>query len=146
MRKTCCGFGHRDVCKNIENEVYEAVLSAIAQGCTEFLTGDMGSFDNIFASAVRKAKADNPSIRLICVKPYVTKEMKCEKELYSERFDEIVIPEVCRETHPKWAITRRNRWMVDNSDFVLTYVITGYGGAYAAKEYAARRGKTIIEV
>jgi hypothetical protein len=44
----------------------------------------------------------------------------------------------------RFAITRRNRWMVEQSDYVIAYVQTGYGGAYIALEHARQRGvKTV---
>ena len=48
--------------------------------------------------------------------------------------------------NPKSAITKRNRWMVENSDFIVTYVCRDFGGAYSAKKYALKIGKKIFEI
>nr|WP_303024961.1 aminoglycoside 6-adenylyltransferase [Anaerotignum lactatifermentans] len=37
----------------------------------------------------------------------------------------------------------RNRWMVQQTDFVIAYVIRGEGGAYTAVEYARKKGKKV---
>ena len=53
-------------------------------------------------------------------------------------------PEI--EGHPKFAIERRNRWLVDHSDFVLCYINHTWGGAYKFARLAERRGKTVINL
>lgn len=37
----------------------------------------------------------------------------------------------------------RNRWMAQQTDFVIAYVIRGEGGAYTAVEYARKKGKKV---
>ena len=54
--KACCGFGHRIVFENISGKLDKAIEGAVSQGCKIFYTGAMGEFDNLFSSAVRKAK------------------------------------------------------------------------------------------
>ena len=44
------------------------------------------------------------------------------------------------------AITYRNRWMVDKSDYVITCVNRNFGGAAKAKEYAEKHRKNIVEI
>ena len=58
----------------------------------------------------------------------------------------MVIPDVVVGVHPKAAIKKRNRWMVENSDVVVTYVFKDYGGAYDAKKYAEKLDKKVISV
>ena len=42
------------------------------------------------------------------------------------------------------AIKARNRWMVDNSDLIICYIIRNYGGAADAVKYARHKEKRII--
>ena len=52
-------------------------------------------------------------------------------------------PEI--EGGPKrFAITERNRWMVNNSDVLIADVILNSGGAAATRRYAVRRKKRVI--
>ena len=75
IKKACCGFGHREVFENITEEINKAVLVAVEQGCEVFYTGAMGRFDEMFSSAVRRLKKGYPNIKLICVKPYFSKDI-----------------------------------------------------------------------
>ena len=76
---------------------------------------------------------------------YFSNELNTNKEYYEFTYDDVVIPDVLAGVHPKSAITKRNRWMAENSDFVVTYVYRDFGGAYDAKKYALKLGKTVFE-
>lgn len=53
-------------------------------------------------------------------------------------------PEI--EGHPKFAIERRNRWMIEGSEYCLCYINHTWGGAYKLAKLAKRCGKTIINI
>ena len=142
--KACCGFGHRTIMKNIENSIYSAVLLAAQEGCKTFYTGGMGDFDMQFSSAVRKLRIRFPNIKLIYIKPYFTNEINTNGEYYTAMYDDIVIPPAIIGVHYKRAIKARNRWMVDNSDLIVSYIIRDYGGAADTIKYAKRMDKRII--
>ena len=51
------------------------------------------------------------------------------------------------ETKPKrFAISYRNKRMIEQADIVVTYVTHGFGGAAKFKALAERQGKTVIEL
>lgn len=100
----------------------------------EIYIGCNGEFD-LYASTVVKrvqkamGKANNA---FICVLPYPEKDI----EYYGEYYDNVIIPDCIEKTHPKGAITKRNRWMVEQADLFVCYVEREEGGAYAALKYA----------
>lgn len=147
MNKVCCGFGHRIVFSNAEAEINKAVKAMIEeQGVTVFLTGGMGAFDKLFSQAVRKMKEQYPNVKLVLVKPYMSEELNRNKKLYEEEYDSVVIPEELAEVYFKQAITKRNKWIVENSDYIVCYVYRDHGGAFEAVKYAQRLNKEIINV
>ena len=144
--KACCGFGHRQVFGNITEQLDKAISYAINQGCKIFYTGAMGEFDSLFSSAVRKAKKLYPDIKLICVKPYMTKDInECGEYLYT-LYDDIIIPTELADVHYKKVITKRNQWIIRNSTIVIVHTVRKYGGAYSALRYANRMEKYVIEL
>ncbi|MBQ3094639.1 MAG: DUF1273 family protein [Clostridia bacterium] len=144
--KTCCCFGHRDVFVDITNELDNAVLMAIQNGCRVFMTGGNGGFDSRFAASVRKAKKQFPYISLELIKPYYSSGWNAQKEYYTELYDAIVVPDELSLVHYKSAITVCNRWMVDRSDMVIAYVHRDFGGAFTAVRYAQKKQKRIIHI
>ena len=64
-------------------------------------------------------------------------------EIFKNHFDETIYPPL--ESVPrKYAIIRRNEWMVDSADIVIAYVTYSWGGAARTLEYAKRKNKNII--
>ena len=76
------------------------------------------------------------------VLPYVQKDIAS----YEQYYDSVLIPECIEKTHPKDAITKRNRWMVETCDLVICYIEHEQGGAYAAVKYAEKLGKNSINI
>ena len=71
--------------------------------------------------------------------------MNTRKEILKKTYDLIIYPEL-EKIPQKYAILRRNQWMVSHADFVVGYVKTHYGGAYKALLYAKKHHKPIINL
>ena len=136
--------GHREIFGNITEKAVTAVKKAAEQGCELYYTGAMGEFDEIFSSAVRFLKKTYPEIKLVCVKPYLTKEINESGDYLYSLYDDIIIPTELADIHYKTVITKRNQWIIDKCDVVIGYTIRDYGGAYKAIDYAKKKGKEII--
>lgn len=147
MGKTCCGFGHRIVLWNVESALRASLVELIEnQGVTRFLTGGMGEFDELFAKTVRALREQYPQILLSLVYPYLTKSLNARRDILASTYDEIIIPAELDGAHKKAAIPLRNRWMVKQSDVVISAVHRDFGGAYEAVTYAERQGIQIIKI
>ena len=81
-------------------------------------------------------------MEITLVLPYVLKDI----EYYEKYYDEIIIPPSLQKSHPKSAITKRNKWMIENSDLILFFVEREKGGAYEALKYAKKLGKEIVDL
>ena len=111
---------------------------------------DIVVFDADLAAATKtsifKKEFPERKIELICVKPYLTKELNDNKEFYYKTFDDIIIPEELTGAYYKSAIKKRNRWMIDNSDAVIIFTVLNSGGAFEAEKYAEKSNKKIIKL
>lgn len=106
----------------------------------------MGEFDKLYMSEIRKIKRQYPEIKLICVKPYMTKEINENGDYLLSIYDDIIIPSELADIHYKSVITKRNRLVIDWSDIVISYVKRKYGGAFDAIKYANKQNKAIINL
>ena len=144
---TCCGFGHRVLLMDVEKPLREVLERLVEeQGVTEFFTGGIGEFDALFSKTVRSLKRDHPGLRLILVVPYLTSRLNADKAFLRTQYDEIIIPAELDGVHPKKAIGLRNRWMIDQSDYVVAALRREDGGAAAAVKYAKEKRKRIVEL
>ena len=57
-----------------------------------------------------------------------------------------ILPEGIELVHPRYAISWRNRWMIEHSDYVIAYITHNYGGAARFVDEAKRKGKTVINL
>ena len=109
--------------------------------------GGRGDFDALCARACKELKAEHPGIEAVYVTPYLSRSEQA-------RIREMQICGLCdgslyppiEGTPPKFAISKRNEWMVSNADLIIAYVTQSYGGAYQALQTARRRGKRIINL
>ena len=123
-------------------EEIEKYLSEVDE--VSFYVGGRGEFDGMAAAAVRAAKSRHKEkeIRLYLIEPYLHASMNRDKEYYEKQYDGIIIPDELIGVHPKAAIQKRNRWMVDRAELLIAFVSRDFGGAYETMKYA-RRVKTI---
>jgi len=143
-------FGHREIdrFREVERQVETLVLKLIeGKDYVDFLVGRNGDFDQIAASAVRRAKeCYRGKSSLIWVMPYELAEYRENKKAYDQYYDEV---EICSESdgsHPKAAYQIRNRSMVDRSDLIIFCVTHNHGGAYQTLQYAKSKRKDIINI
>lgn len=62
-----------------------------------------------------------------------------------EELDSVLYPEL-ENVPPRYAISHRNRWMVEQADIVISFVSHQYGGAYTTYLHAKRNGKKIYNL
>lgn len=137
MRATFCGHSDTIDNGNIKPWLIDTLKNLIHEGYDEFYIGAYGNFDSMSAQAVNELKKDFPYIKCIFVTPYLNKEYN--KLLYSE----CIYPPL--EKIPKrLAIIKRNEWMVNNRDAVISYVVRPFGGANKTLIFAEQKNKRII--
>ena len=109
--------------------------------------GGYGDFDRICANACKELKKEYTAMKLIYITPYMSlAEQNKIKEMQSYGFIDSSIYPSLENVPPKYAILKRNEWMMVNADLIIAYVEHSYGGAYKALQVAKRRCKKIINV
>ena len=141
-KKTCCFFGHREVTHNIKPKLTEIIEKLITEdGVTEFYVGHQGHFDGMAYSVLKELKGKYPQIRYTVVLAYMPDEHI--KEVYGE---DTLFPD-CLETVPKrFAISKRNDWMIQQSGFAVCYVHKITGGAAKYREKCVKKGLRVTDV
>ena len=99
--------------------------------------GGYGTFDRIAASVVREKQKINSTLQAVLVIPYLNRK-------YDESgYDYTLFPPL-ESVPPRYAILKRNQWMVTQADVVIAYVTHGWGGAAKTLEYAISKKKTVV--
>ena len=146
MIVTFCG--HRDFVETAEAENQLTMfLEKYARENVRLVcyNGGYGNFDHFAAKCVQRMQEQYSNIRNCLVLPYIDQPFLERIEIFKNHFDETIYPPL--ESVPrKYAIIRRNEWMVDSADIVIAYVTYSWGGAARTLEYARRKKKNIIQI
>ena len=139
-------FGHHDMVVNsdIEASLKNAIMDCINNNIYNFYIGGYRHFDLFCTQILYELKSKYPMIKTILVQSYLNK-YNCTKEFVKQYFDEILYPSL-EKIIPKFAIVYRNKWMIDNSDYIIFYVKHSWGGASKMQDYAIRHNKKHINI
>ncbi|MBQ2662378.1 MAG: hypothetical protein IJF80_06985 [Clostridia bacterium] len=132
-------LGHNDVpdfekvsewlCNVLDQFIYEENVV--------FYLGGYGGFDRLAASVVRQKQQINASAQAVLVIPYLNRK-------YDETgYDYTLFPPL-ESVPPRYAILKRNEWMVTQAEIIIAYVTHSWGGAAKALVYAHRKRKKIV--
>ena len=137
----CTFFGHRDAPSEIKASLRQILSDLIErQGVKQFYVGNQGSFDTMARNLLAEFELTY-GIRYEVVLAYMPKR---NDPLYDP--EHTVLPEGIETVPPRFAIEYRNKWMIDHSDIVITYVHRSFGGAAKFKELAEKRNKAVIQI
>ena len=135
----CTFFGHGDCPEKKYSNIMQAIQNLITEkNIITFYVGTQGNFDSLVYRALCNLRADFPQIRIYRVLAYLPKD--------NSLISDSILLEGIELIHPRYAISWRNRWMIEHSDYVIAYITHNYGGAARFVNEAERRGKTIIRV
>ena len=140
--KTCCFFGHREVTHNIREKLTAIITKLITEeNVTEFYVGNQGQFDSMVYSVLKELKANYLQIRYSVILAYMPDEHI--KEIYGEN---TLFPDGMESVPKKFAISKRNDWIIQQSGFAVCYVHKITGGAGKFREKAEKKGLRVIDV
>lgn len=144
-KKRCCFFGHRDTPSRIADSLEETIVDLIEnKSVNTFYVGNQGHFDAMVRSTLKKLKEKYPHIKYSVVLVY----MPGKNNEYSKDDDyaDTIYLDGLENVPPKFAIDRRNKWFIDNSDNVVAYITHSWGGAAKFYELAMKRKKNVINL
>ena len=134
-------FGHKDTPKEIEPTLRSTLIDLIEnKNVTVYYVGNNGNFDTMVRRQLEDLSRTYPITYSVVLSYLPTK-----KSGYDD-YTNTILPEGIETVPKRFAISYRNKWMVEQADIVVTYVTHSFGGAAQFKELAERQGKTVIEL
>ncbi len=134
----CCFFGHRDVEETVEPILEWEIRQLINEGIKNFYVGTNGAFDNMVYKVLQRINTERDDIRLNVVLAYLpTKGDNYKNSIYPEGLERVPL---------RFAISHRNKWMIEKADCVIVYVKRNFGGAAQFYEMAKKKGKRVINI
>ena len=138
--KTCFFIGNRHTPNSIEQQLAKVVEQHITQyNVTIFTVGHYGSFDSLVTGVLKEVKKRYPHIELYLLAPYALNQNREAPDGFNGTF----YPEGLEIVPKPFAIVQANRYMIQNSDYLIAYC-HNVGNTRNFVEYAQRREKKAL--
>lgn len=140
---SCTFFGHRYISDEIEEILTSLLIKLIENDVSIFYVGSQGDFDHTVIKILKCLKIKYPHISYYIVLAYLhaTKD-----NYYFDYFENTLYPEGLEFVPQKYAIVKRNQWMIEKSDYVIVYVNQTFSNASKFKALAEKKGKNVINI
>ena len=144
MKLTCTFFGHKYVPQSVEPVLRSLLIDLIEkEGADLFYVGNHGAFDAMVRRVLRNLSKRYPLTYHVVLAYMPQKSDPLDPTDYSDT----ILPEGVENVPRRFAISFRNRWMVERADVVVTYVTHEIGsGAAQFKKLAERKKKRVINL
>ena len=134
-------FGHRDAPTEIRETLKQVIIDLIENhNATTFYVGNNGSFDLMVHSILNESAILYP-IKYNIVLAYLP-TTKTDDIL----LDNTIYPEGLEAVPKRFAISKRNEWMLKQSDSVVAYITHPSSGAWEWVKRAEKMAKDIISI
>lgn len=138
----CTFFGHANIHGASKELLHEILVGLIHEGIHTFYVGNQGLFDDMVRIELKKLAAEYPIDYAVVLAYHPGK-----KDLYDPLEGYVTeYPDEMADALPRFAIEKRNDWMLKRADTVVAYVIGHVGGAAKFVDKAERQGKRIINL
>ena len=139
--KACTFFGNSDSPSDIRCKLKSTLTELIEkEGVTLFYVGNNGKFDSLVQGVLEELSAVYERLEYYIVLAYLPTE---KDGLVPER---TLYPEGLEKVPKRFAIDKRNLWMLGESDYAVTYVQKTFGCAQKFKALAERKNRKVREL
>ena len=152
-KKICCFTGHRHISDDDIMLLPQALEKTISElyslGVREFRAGGAIGFDTIAALKVIAFRKNHPDVRLALILPCRDQDSRWgrfDRETYQyilECADSVIYTE---NSYTPDCMYKRNRALVQNSDYCIAYLKKEDGGSAYTVSFAKRSGVSIINL
>lgn len=141
----CTFFGHKDYCATDGNSKLKKILiDLIEKDRTDtFYVGNQGNFDIAVLKMLQELQNTYKHIRYFVVLAYHPTERDFADFIQPEN---TLFPEELEKIHPKFAISKRNEWMISKADYAVVFVRFITGGAAKYKTLSEKKGLKVFNI
>lgn len=151
----CCFSGHRiipkEILPQIEMAVEKSVIELLSHDVIFFGSGGALGFDQLAAEAVLRLKANYTHIKLVMVLPCPPEQQSLkwndgQKKRYFNLLEQADKVRVLSPQYTNNCMLDRNRYLVNNSAYLICYLRKQHGGTFYTANYAERQGLKILRL
>ena len=141
---SCTFIGHKDTPDEIQPILEKTLVDLIQhKNVNTFYVGTHGRFDKMVRNTLKSLKQKYENIDYSVVLAYLPYK---KSEYTDEDFSDTIYPEGLETVPSRFAISKRNKLMIDNSDYIVSYVKHHFGNSAQFEEYAEKKNKNVIKL
>ena len=133
-------FGHRNAPNDLYPKIKYEIIKLLERGAEHFYVGNNGNFDYMAQVALADIEKERADLKYSIVLSRLD-----EKALGNAQM-RTVFPEGQENTLKRFAIVKRNMWLLENSNLIITYLVDKYSNSYKFIEKGMRMGLTVINL
>ena len=137
---TCTFFGHASFSQPIFDKLEQVLLALIDSGISSFYVGNNGQFDYSVQYVLNKISQARSNFK------YSIVLSRLNESALSGVQSKTIFPEALEFSIPRFAINKRNNWMINNASMVVCFVTNKISNSYKWVEKARRKGLKIINI
>ena len=139
---SCCFIGHKDCPGTIKNNLSKTIERLIKEkNVTTFYVGTQGGFDRLVYDVLCDLKSIY-KIETYVVLAYLNKNS--EEKYYD--ITKSVYPDELTKTPLRFAIRKRNSYMIDKSDYVICYMNDPFSNTFTNVKESVKKKKKVINL
>ncbi len=153
QNKICCFTGHRRIAENhilrLPGILTKTIDALIEKGVRTFRAGGAVGFDTLCALKVLETKMEHPDVRLELILPcrdQTSGWSEREKYVYGYILERADAVRYASERYASGCMYKRNRMLVDGSDYCVAFLAKGEGGTAYTCRYALAEGVELINL
>lgn len=136
----CTFFGHRDASEKVVFALREVIENLIKKGVKSFFVGNNGNFDLYVQNILSNIKNSTGEIDFNIVLSYLG-----EKAI-SDNQDATIFPEGLEKVPKRYAISKRNDWLISNSNIAIIYCTNTFSNSFKLSQKAIKKKLTVINL
>ena len=135
----CTFIGARDTPFTLREHIKKAIIDLIFKGINEFCVGNNGNFDYMVQSVLVELRSEY-SIKFDIVLSYIDELALIGNQEFT------VYPEELAPTPKRFAISKRNDYLLKKSSILIAYTDNTYSNSYKFTQKALKKGYTVINL
>jgi len=137
----CTFFGHRDAPDSISSALKEKIIEMITTiGIKDFYVGNNGNFDFLVQKLLKEISRSYPciSFSIVLSRPY--------EQAISGIQDKTIFPEGLEFSIPRFAISKRNEWLITHSTHLIAYLTNNCTNCFKWVNKAKSKGLDVVKL
>ena len=136
----CTFFGHKNAPASAKKILKTEILRLVDEGVVEFYVGNNGNFDYYVQEVLLDISTICPDIKFRVVISYLNERVMKKMDNFS------LFPEGLENALPRFAISKRNEWLIKKSDVAIVYVKNTFTNSYKLMVKAIKKGIKVINL